>query len=488
MKSILRPHQIAALDLLRGSLRAGRRRPVLQIATGGGKTVVAAAIVEGALLKGRTVTFVVPALDLIDQTVAAFEREGINHIGVVQADHPRTDPTAPVQVASVQTLARRQPGPADVIIVDEAHIRFASLSKWMQAWSHVPFIGLSATPWSRGLGKDFDDLLIAATTRDLIRDGYLSPFRVFAPSAPDLRGVRTVAGDYHGGDLSNAMSASGLVGDVVGEWQRRAADLPTLVFGVDRSHGRRLTEEFAAAGVAVAYVDGTSSREERERIKAAFQTGAIRVIVSVATMTTGVDLDVRCIVLARPTQSEILHTQIVGRGLRTAPGKERCIIIDNAGNHVRLGFVVDIYHDHLDDGQGRPKAPSTTTAQPVACPKCTALRPPTRTSCPACGDTPAPAARPVVHVAGTLREMRKPPALPSLEERQAWYSQLLWIARHRNYKPTWVGCQFKARFGAWPRGLVDRIARPGPDVLAHVQASRDAFRPPPPDDYRAGAW
>ena len=145
MRSILRSHQVRALDLLRASLRSGHRRPLLMAPTGFGKTIVGAAIVEGAMLQGRAVTFVVPSIDLIDQTAAAFEREGINHIGVVQADHPRTDPTAPLQVASVQTLARRQPGPADVIIVDEAHVRFRSLSNWMHdaAWAKVPFIGLS---------------------------------------------------------------------------------------------------------------------------------------------------------------------------------------------------------------------------------------------------------------------------------------------------------------------------------------------------------
>jgi superfamily II DNA or RNA helicase len=456
--------------------------------TGFGKTILGGAIVEGALRKGRTVTFVVPAIDLIGQTVDALEREGINRIGVVQGDHPRTDPTAFVQVASVQTLARRKPAPADVVVLDECHIRFASLSKWMHdpAWAKVPFIGLSATPWSRGLGQDFDDLLIAATTRDLIRDGYLSPFRVYSPSAPDLSRVRTVAGDYRGGDLSNAMSASGLVGDVVSEWCKRAADLPTLVFAVDRAHARRLAEEFAAADVAVAYLDGETPREERERTKAAFQSGAVRVIVSVSTLATGVDLDVRCIVLARPTQSEILHTQIVGRGLRTAPGKERCLILDHAGNHARLGFVTDVHHDHLDDGRERPKARTASTPRPVACPACTALRPPSRTACPACGDAPAPAARPVVNVAGTLKEVRKVPVPPSRQERQRWYSELLWIARHRNYKSAWVGYQFKARFGAWPRGLSDRIARPGPDVLAHVQASHDAYRPPRYEDFHPG--
>lgn len=473
MRSILRPHQQRALEMLKASLRSGHRRPVLQAPTGFGKTILSAAIVEGALAKGKRVIFVVPALDLVDQSVVAFEREGLGPIGVIQGDHPRTDPTAPVQVASVQTLARREPGPADVVVVDEAHLRFRSLSKWLHdpQWARVPFIGLSATPWSRGLGKDFDDLLVAATTADLIKAGYLSSFRVFAPSAPDLRSVRTTGGDYRTDDLSSAMTASGLVGDVVREWTSRAAGLPTLVFAVDRAHARRLADEFSAAGVAVAYLDGETPREERERIKAAFQAGAVRVIVSVATMTTGVDLDVRCIVLARPTQSEILHTQIVGRGLRTAPGKERCLILDHAGNHARLSFVTDIHHEHLDDGRMRPKARAAGAPRPIACQSCKALRPPSRSACPACGLTPAPAARLVEQHAGELREMRAAPKVVPRAAKQTWYSQLRWIADAKGYKPGWAARKYQERFGVWPRGLDETLERPTPEVTEFVRAS-----------------
>ena len=121
-----------------------------------------------------------------------------------------TDWSRPVQVASVQTLQRRPIPEADVVIIDECHRWFDFYPKWMMdpAWQSRKFIGLSATPWTRGLGRYFDDLIIAATTGDLIAGGYLSPFRVFAPSHPNLTGVRTVAGDYHEGDLSGVMNDS----------------------------------------------------------------------------------------------------------------------------------------------------------------------------------------------------------------------------------------------------------------------------------------
>ena len=150
----LRPHQERSLEALRHSLASGHRRPMLQAPTGFGKTLTAAHIIQRALNKANRCIFTVPALSLIDQTVDAFEAEGIDCVGVVQADHDRTDPTQPVQVCSVQTLMRRSKPDAALVLVDEAHLAFKGVHDWMADpdWAKVPFIGLSATPWTRGLG------------------------------------------------------------------------------------------------------------------------------------------------------------------------------------------------------------------------------------------------------------------------------------------------------------------------------------------------
>jgi DNA repair protein RadD len=172
--------------------------PVLQLPTGAGKTRIAAEIINGALAKERRAIFVVPRISLIEQTVAPFEREGIWNVGVIQGQHFRTNLNAPVQIASAQTLARREIPPADIVIVDECHLQFKSITEWIAEpeWQAVPFIGLSATPWAKGLGKSYDDLLMPVSIQELIGEGYLSSFRVFAPPAPDLTAVRTVAGDF----------------------------------------------------------------------------------------------------------------------------------------------------------------------------------------------------------------------------------------------------------------------------------------------------
>jgi superfamily II DNA or RNA helicase len=192
----LHPHQAQLLDQIDRAIGSGRRHLMAQLPTGGGKTKVAATKTIQMLEEGKRLLFIAPALELIDQTVERFYAEGIRDIGVIQADHELTNWARPVQIASVQTLTRRNLPPADLVFIDEAHRWFEAYGKCLEGpWAHIPVIGLSATPWTRGLGKHFDQLIIGATTGDLINSGYLSRFRVFAPSSPDLTNVRTVAGD-----------------------------------------------------------------------------------------------------------------------------------------------------------------------------------------------------------------------------------------------------------------------------------------------------
>lgn len=354
----LRPYQAAAIEMLRESLRAGHRRPVLQAPTGYGKTVLAGAVIRMAAERGHRVIFTVPALDLIDQTVDSFRGDGIQDIGVIQADHPLTRPLAQIQVCSVQTLVNRPIPPAGLVMVDECHRWYKFYGEWMALpeWQKVPFIGMSATPWTAGLGRHFDDLIISATAAELIEGGHLAPFRVFAAAHPDLTGVKMVAGDYHEGQLSDAMNVAPLNGNVVETWLRLAERRPTLCYGVDCAHAQALQSAFRAAGVNAGYQDASTPKDERQRIKRRFHSGEYPVVCNVGTLTTGVDWDVRCISLVRPTRSEMLYVQIIGRGLRTAPGKDDCLILDHSDTTLRLGFVTDILHEELDDGKKRKKA------------------------------------------------------------------------------------------------------------------------------------
>ena len=479
MNRDLFPHQERALSMLRASLMAGKRRPMLQAPTGFGKTMLAAVVVEGAMAKGKRVVFVVPALSLIDQTVEAFEAEGISgyDIGVMQGWHERTNPACPIQVASVQTLQRRKLPEADVVVIDEAHRMFEAVNRWMGEpdWQRIPFIGLSATPWTKGLGKFYDDLLIAATTGDLIEKGYLSRFRVFAPSHPDLGGVRTVAGDYHEGDLGEAMNKPDLVADVVETWQKRGEGRSTLCFAVDRAHAKALQAKFQAAGVSTGYIDAYTKRDEREAIKEQFHNGDVRVVCNVGCLTTGVDWDVRCIILARPTKSEMLFVQIVGRGLRTAEGKDDCLILDHSDTHLRLGFVTDIHHECLDTGKERTIAKRDATPLPKECPKCAFLKPPKTSLCPACGFKPE--ARSTIECEdGELVELRRGKAKLAGDDKRSLYGQLKFIARSRGYPDGWIAHKFREVTGVWPNNYKGTPAlEPTPEVLSWVKSRQIAY-------------
>jgi DNA repair protein RadD len=450
--SILRPHQVDLISNIRAALRSGCRRLVAQAPTGFGKTIVGATMARGVLDRGNRVIFTVPALSLIDQTIEKFRAEGINDIGVIQADHPLTNQMMPVQIASVQTLMRRKMPATDLIVIDEVHRWYSAYAEWMSdpRLANVPFIGLSATPWTKGLGQHFDKLVIGSTTRQLIDQDYLSPFRVFAPASPDLSEVRTLAGDYHEGDLGDVMNRNSLVADIVSTWQRLGQGRPTLCFAVDRAHARNLQTQFLAAGVKAEYIDAYTPASERNEIGRRFNAGEVEIVCNVGCLTTGIDWDVRCIILARPTKSEMLFVQMIGRGLRTAEGKADCLILDHSDNHDRLGFVTDIHHDELDDGKVRPKAkPKDAEALPKKCPQCSFLKPPKTLTCPVCAFTPKPVCQ-VITTDGDLVELPSAGVLLPAPDRRIFFAELRQIAADRGLKQGWAAHKFKEKFGSFP--------------------------------------
>lgn len=237
-RKALRGYQVKALDMLRAAMGVGKRCVVLLLPTGAGKTLIAAHIILCALDKGRRVLFIVPAISLVDQTIAALEELSITDIGVTQGLHSRTNPLARVQVATAQTLARRRIPAADLVIVDEVHLRSQVVEDLMSARPDLYFVGLSATPWAKGMGLIWEGLIVPITIRDLIDTGFLSRFSVFAPDIPDLSGVAIRAGDYDERRLAKVMGHAILVGSVVEFWLANGGDRPTLLFAVNRAQVR----------------------------------------------------------------------------------------------------------------------------------------------------------------------------------------------------------------------------------------------------------
>ena len=473
-RKVLRPHQALAIEMIRASLGKGNRSVVIQMPTGAGKTVTAARIIEGAVAKGNRVIFTAPAISLIDQTVAAFEADGITGIGVMQANHPRTNPMARVQVASVQTLARRDIPSAALVIVDECHIRSEAIDHLMAARPDVFFVGLSATPWAKGMGLRWRDVVIPVTIGDLIEAGHLSRFTCYAPYVPDLRGVKVQNGDFVASSLEAVMGNAALLGNVVNTWLEKGEHRPTLCFAVNRAHAAQLASSFERNGIASAYVDAMTDRIERGLIGDRFRAGEVKVICSVRTMTTGVDLPVSCVIDAAPTKSEMLHVQKIGRGLRVNPGTEDCLILDHAGNSLRLGLVTDIHHGSLDTSErgGRQERNAKAEKLPRPCPACGALH--TGATCPVCGHERRPVANVRVQD-GELVEVSGRKAAPTMADRQAFWSMALHLDQQRGRGGKLAKALYRGKFGAWPNGLSSKTRTPDRAFMNYEKSRRIAY-------------
>lgn len=483
------PHQTLTVECLRASLRSGHRRPMVQSPTGSGKTVTAAMIVEAALRKGKRVAVTVPAISLVDQTMEAFYNEGIRECGVIQADHRQTDWSKPVQICSLDTLHKRDALPkVDLVLVDEAHVIKKALLKWIMVRPDMPFIGLSATPWTRGLGNIYDDLIAPATIKSLIAQGFLCPHRTYAPSHPELEGVRTTAGEYNGADLARKANQKALVGDVIETWFALAEHRPTICFAVDCAHARILQERFKDADVSAAYVDHTMPLRERNQVSRDFESGKITVICNVDCLGLGVDLpDIACISYARPTKSIVRWVQNIGRGLRRAEGKDDLLVLDHSDTTLRLGFVDDVGRDCLDSGKLRRDQDREREAPlPKACPQCAYVKPAGVRECPKCGFMPEPqtSAR---SVDGTLveldedrrkrlKEARKRSKQFSMAEKLTVFRMLRCYAQRHGYKMGWAANKYREFFKVWPNGLGDPPPlEPSPEILDWIKSRQIAW-------------
>lgn len=478
----LRPYQASTILYVRIAMAGGISRALIYSPTGSGKTEIASAVIKCALAKGKRVAFLCNRKHLVAQTSRRLLRAGILH-GVIQGANT-TRVYERVLVASIQTVAKRGLPDVDLIIIDEAHAVAGSKAylALLTAAKGVPVIGLSATPFSKGLGKHYDELggalfeqmIIAATTAELIADGYLVDFDVYAPSEPDMAGIKQVRNsfgemDYADTDVARAVDKPELVGDIVKHWMRLAKGTSTVCFASNIAHSKHIVEQFLAAGVAAEHIDCYTDDAERLAILRRVETGETLVISNVGILAEGWDFPAcKTLILARPTKSLIRYLQMVGRVLRLHESKTRALILDHSGAVTRLGFPTDEIPLVLDDGMPKESgAPIKREAPlPKACPSCSYVT--TVHKCPVCGFAPERKANvdvkdgELVLVKGKAMKMG----------RQAVYSQLIAVAASKGYRGGWIAHKYRAYFGVWPRGLDDVAAEPTAELknfLMHQQ-------------------
>lgn len=464
----LRPFQVKAVEDVEAAIGAGKRRLLLVAPTGSGKTVMLAELVRRAVDRGQRAIVLAHRRELVGQASRKLHNAGLDH-GIIAPEFPAR-PGEPVQVASIPTLHARairsnllQLPPANLLVVDEAH--HSTAQTWrriIEAYPHAAVIGPTATPCrtdGRGLGGLFETMVECPPVEELISLGYLVPTLVYAPALPDLEGVRTIGGDYNEKQLAQRMDQQQLVGDVVTNWHRLAQGRRTIVFATSIGHSAHLADEFSRSGVAAAHLDGGTPIAERDVIMARLATGALDVVVNCGVIGEGVDVpDVGCIVLARPTKSIVLYRQMIGRGLRPAPGKTNCLVIDHAGATFEHGFIDEpmVWTLAPDRRAERPRKTARDAGQApklTTCPECLATRW-AHKHCTACGWRPRAWKQAIDFVDGDLGEVDRNKTVrqltPGADERALFHAELAYIAQERGYAPGWIGHKFKEKFGTWP--------------------------------------
>ena len=407
----LRDYQLDAVQQARDAIRAGAKNVLIVAPTGSGKTVIASHLIDESVSKGKRSAFVIDRLSLLGQTSETFDRYGINH-GVVQGNHWRWKPELPVQICSIQTVAKRNWPDAHLIIVDEAHTITDTVAKRITPRDTIT-IGLTATPFTKGLGKLYDAVVNVTTTNRLIEQGFLSNYVIYSCVEPDMEGVRVVAGEYE--ESESSKRALQVVGDVVHEYLEKGEFRKFICSAVDTAHVYELQRQFLAAGINVAAYTYKEKEEDRDDILKEYRKSdsTIRGLITVTAASKGFDCpDIGCVIMARPLRKSLAeHIQFFGRGLRTAEGKTNCIILDHSGNSARFWAQWNDFFENgvteLDDGtkKEKPKAKEDKDAEDemMKCPHCRAMHMP-RPSCPSCGHEYARKAA-IEHVPGTLKEL-----------------------------------------------------------------------------------
>jgi superfamily II DNA or RNA helicase len=372
-----RPFQTDAHNALRLGFKNGHKNQVIMAPTGAGKTYLGMRICNEAMQRGKRAVFLCDRTTLIDQTSDVAEKYGLKDHGIIQANHWRRDPDQLLQIASVQTIAKRQFWPKlDVLVVDEAHTMYKAWTEYaVQTGAAV--IGLSATPFSAGMGKIFSNLINATTMHELTVSGVLVPMRIFSCTKPDMTGAQTVGGEWS--DKAAEERGMKIVGDVVTEWRRFAENRKTIVFGATIAHCKELAKQFIDQGVMAAVFTSETTKAERKMLLDEYRKpdSVLKVLISVEALAKGFDVpDVGCVCDARPLRKSLSTAiQMWGRGLRSASGKEDCYLLDFSGNIIRFAEdYSEIYFnglDALDDGEKLDKKIRKDEDYELkGCPKC----------------------------------------------------------------------------------------------------------------------
>jgi len=463
----LRDYQEAALDMLREAFKAGHQAVTLYLATGGGKTEIAIAMLHACKVKGTRAAMLLDRIVLCDQTSQRLDKYGIDH-GVLQSGHWRYRPSELIQVCSAQTIEKRGSFPGlSLLIIDEAHQSRAQTIEFIQNNPHIKVIGLTATPFTKGMGSVYSHVVSPITTKKLVDAGSLVPLRVFISKEIDMTGAKKVAGEWSQAEATSR--GKKITGDIVAEWIKKTHEIfgkpeKTIVFCAGVDHGVDLQAKFREQGynfVSISYKDDDQFKKD---VIEDFNKPDSDIVGLIATdiLTKGFDSPaVRIGVSARPfTKSLSSHIQQMGRVMRTYPGKDFGLWLDHSGNYLRFREDwEDVFENgvsELDDGKEKSKKePDEQEKKESKCPACGALWPRGSDTCTNCGHVRERKFA-VVSVPGQMEELGS----MSRDDKQAWWSMAQWKVQAGSWSDKRALANYRERFGVWPKGLHDMPMMP----------------------------
>lgn len=453
-------------------------------------TEVAMALLQAAERRGSRAAMVLDRRILVDQTSRRLDAYGIDH-GVLMAGHWRYRPHNRIQICSAQTLEKRESFPGlDLMIVDEAHTVRQATADMIKARGDIKVIGLSASPFTDGLGELYSNVVSCATTEELVGMGRLVPLRVFLAKQIDMSGAKKVAGEWSQDEASER--GIKIIGDVVSEWAKKTQEIfggprKTIVFCAGVEHGAALARQFAEAGynfVSISYKDDDDFKAEAIK-EFSKPDSSIHGLIATDILTKGFDVpDVMIGVSARPfSKSFASHVQQMGRVMRCCEGKQFGLWLDHSGNYLRFREDwEELYCDgvsELADGKEKSKPePTEKEKQDALCPACGHIFPPRSDTCAHCGHQRV-RSNSVIAVAGEMEEIDTVASKADRETKQIWYSGLRWICKERGYKEGWAANKYKEKFGVWPRKLAEAEVPPPPELIRWVKSRNIAWAKSP---------
>lgn len=335
---------------------------VIVLPTGAGKSLLGGYLMKNKADYGQQSIWFVDRRKLVKQTVDAFNQDLDLECGVIMHGE-RLNKQALAHIASTQSFKSwlkkdntfiHSLNPT-LIICDECHLRTGFQYEIKKQFPNANIIGLTATPITSGeyyLGEVYNKLLAPISMSELIEQKFLVPANYYAPTLPDLNDIKLSNGDYDPHQLGERMSKPKIVGDIIEHWLKHADSRPSVAFCASIAQSRYLASEFNKRGVKAAHMDCYDDEGVRESILAQSKSGDVQVICNVALLSYGWDAPhISCMILARPTKSEALYLQMLGRGLRTANGKSDLLVLDHAGATYEHGFAEQARKWDLFKGQ-----------------------------------------------------------------------------------------------------------------------------------------